>query len=111
MNTYSIYEKEISNMDFNNDKFTLTNLYNILKKAFTKDASISLLDTSIKVIIELHNKILKINFKILSDLMSFDHSFELQEKYEDNIHMKELKKEIDTLKQKNNKMQQKNPWN
>lgn len=98
MDTYSIYEKEISNMDFNNDKFTLTNLYNILKKGFTKDSSI-------KIIIELHNKILKINFKILSDLMSFDHSFELQEKYDDNIHVKELKKEIDSLKQKNNNLE------
>jgi hypothetical protein len=99
MNTYNIYEKEISNMDFNNDKFTLTNLYNICQKGFSKA------DNIVKITIELHNKILKINFKILSDLMSFDHSFELQEKYDDNIHMKELKKEIDALKQKNSNLE------
>jgi hypothetical protein len=94
INTYAIYEKEISNMDFNNDKFTLTNLYNIVQKGFSKA------DNIVKITIELHNKILKIKFKIVSDLMNFEHSFELQEKYDDNIHMKELKKEIDVLKNK-----------
>jgi hypothetical protein len=91
INTYAIYEKEITIMDFNNDKFTLTNLYNIFQKGFN-------IDKNIKIIIELHNKILKINFKILSDLMNFEHSFQLQEKYDDNIHMKELKKELNELK-------------
>jgi len=98
LNTYNIYEKEISTMDFNNDKFTLKNLYNILEKGFNKDETI-------KITIGLHNKILKINFKILSELMNFNHSFELNEKSDDNIHIKELKKEIDSLKQKNSKLE------
>ena len=93
INTYSIYEKDITSMDFNNDKFTLKNLYNIFHKGFH-------IDSTINIGIELHNKILKINLKIISDLMNFEHSFELQEKYDDNIHMKELKKEIDSLKNK-----------
>jgi regulator of replication initiation timing len=93
INTYAIYEKDITSMDFNNDKFTLKNLYNIFQKGFH-------IDSTINIGIELHNKILKINLKIISDLMNFEHSFELQEKYDDNIHMKELKKEIDSLKNK-----------
>jgi hypothetical protein len=97
-NTYTIYEKEISIVDFNNDKFTLTNLYNIFQRGFKKDSTID-------IGIELHNKILKINFIIISDIINFEHSFELHEKNDDNIHMKELKKELNELKQKNNKLE------
>jgi hypothetical protein len=93
INTYAIYEKEITSIDFNNDKFTLSNLYNIFHKGFNKDSTIN-------IDIKLHNKILKININILSELMNFNHSFELHEKYDDNIHMKELKKEINSLKNK-----------
>ena len=93
INTYAIYEKDITLMDFNNDKFTITNLYNIFQKGFN-------MDSTINIDIKLYNKILKININIISELMNFEHSFELQEKYDDNIHMKELKKEIDSLKNK-----------
>jgi hypothetical protein len=99
INNYNIYEKEISSLDFNNDKFTIKNLYNIFEDAFIKR------NKEICMNLELHDKIIKININILSPYMNFTHKFEIYEKKDDNIHLRELKKELDFVKKKNDKLE------